>query len=391
MMPFYQLGSFDYMTAMALATVLGVGFGFVLERAGFSRATNLAAQFYGRDNRVLKVMFSAIATATVGLGLFGAFGIMDLSALSFPSTLVGPLIVGGLLLGVGFVVAGYCPGTAVVATASGNVDGLITFVGVMAGSILFAVAWPAVEGFYFSGDLGVRTFPELLDLPWTVIALIVVAIAVVTFFAVEKLEAFLAERDKAPPQKAGTVGLRHLSLTLATLAGIALIGLAQPAPAAEEPAAFRGADWSLLKLGNELVSGGDRVWVVDLRPWERCTEKRIPGAICRPKDDNLSGLFASLPATRELLLYGEGELAELPPGTAAFAGHLHALSGGFEGFARLEAAAPALPADPSPAQVEENRRLHALHAWLSGAVDAGPPPTVERKVIERSTRKGGGC
>ena len=140
MTPLYAFDSFGYPTAMALATLLGVGFGFVLERAGFGRAAVLAAQFYGRDNRVLKVMFTAIATATVGLGLLGGVGLVELGALSIPGTWLGASVGGGLLLGAGFVVSGYCPGTALVATGSGNVDGIWSIGGVMVGALAFAVA-----------------------------------------------------------------------------------------------------------------------------------------------------------------------------------------------------------------------------------------------------------
>ena len=77
--PFYQLDGFSYPTAMALATLLGIGFGFVLERSGFARAPVLAAQFYGRDNRILKVMFTAVATAVVGVALLSGLGLLDLA------------------------------------------------------------------------------------------------------------------------------------------------------------------------------------------------------------------------------------------------------------------------------------------------------------------------
>ena len=53
---------------LVVAVLIGFGFGFVLERAGFGRANKLAGQFYGTDMTVLKVMFSAIVTAMLGTG-----------------------------------------------------------------------------------------------------------------------------------------------------------------------------------------------------------------------------------------------------------------------------------------------------------------------------------
>ncbi len=58
------------------------------------------------------------------------------------STFLWPMLVGGLLLGVGFIISGYCPGTSLVAAASGAVDGMLAFVGVVIGSVLFGMAYP---------------------------------------------------------------------------------------------------------------------------------------------------------------------------------------------------------------------------------------------------------
>ena len=123
-LPLYPHDVFGFPTGLLLGTLIGFAFGFVLERAGFGNAKNLAAQFYLTDTRVLKVMFSAIATACAGIGLLSGFGVLDLSLLTVPETFIGPHVVGGLLLGIGFIVSGYCPGTGVVAMASGKWDGL---------------------------------------------------------------------------------------------------------------------------------------------------------------------------------------------------------------------------------------------------------------------------
>ena len=125
LLPLYPHDVFGFPTGLLLGTLIGFAFGFVLERAGFGNAKNLAAQFYLTDTRVLKVMFSAIATACAGIGLLAGFGVLDLSLLTVPETFIGPHVVGGLLLGIGFIVSGYCPGTGVVAMASGKWDGLL--------------------------------------------------------------------------------------------------------------------------------------------------------------------------------------------------------------------------------------------------------------------------
>ena len=142
---------------LVLALGVGVSFGFVLERAGFGRATKLAAQFYGTDMTVLKVMFGAIVTAMLGLVVLSGLGLADLAAIRESAaswTYLGPMVVGGLVLGVGFIVSGYCPGTSMVGSASGNLDAMVTFGGVIVGSLVYSEIQPAIASFHSSGEMG---------------------------------------------------------------------------------------------------------------------------------------------------------------------------------------------------------------------------------------------
>ncbi|RME26077.1 MAG: hypothetical protein D6798_07480, partial [Deltaproteobacteria bacterium] len=223
MFPLYAHDLFNYSVAMALATVIGVGFGFVLERAGFGNAHILVSQFYGTDNRVLKVMFGAIATAAAGIGLLGGVGVMDMSALSIPETFWLPQLVGGLLLGIGFVISGYCPGTALVAAGSGHRDGWWSIGGTMVGAVLFALAFPALEDFYLSGAMGSVTLADLTGLPWSVVATGVALVAVVAFLAAERAERYFSARANEPAP-AHVPGLRNLAF--AAMVGLGIAGIA---------------------------------------------------------------------------------------------------------------------------------------------------------------------
>ena len=195
-LPAHELG-------LVLAVLIGFGFGFVLERAGFGRANKLAAQFYGHDMTVFKVMFSAIVTAMLGVVLASAVGLADFKALAdhaTSSTFLVPMIAGGFLLGAGFIVSGYCPGTSFVAMASGKLDGLMTVLGVIVGQVIWAeLEWrPGFATFHNAGGLGNLYLWELFGLPASsgpyIVAVAVTVMAVGCFVGAEKLERVLSGR-----------------------------------------------------------------------------------------------------------------------------------------------------------------------------------------------------
>jgi hypothetical protein len=198
--PFESLSDERRALGLAFAVLIGVAFGFVLERSGFGRAQKLVAQFYGTDMTVLKVMFTAIVTAALGMALLSTVGLFDLPSAQFNyPTWIWPMVGGGLLLGVGFVTSGYCPGTSLVAAASGKLDGVATIGGVIAGGLLYAELEPALGAFPNSGKLGTYTLSQFLHLPTLVVALLVLVMAVGAFFGASKIEKLLAGPSAATP------------------------------------------------------------------------------------------------------------------------------------------------------------------------------------------------
>ncbi|MFN2159105.1 MAG: YeeE/YedE thiosulfate transporter family protein [Anaerolineales bacterium] len=87
--------------------LIGFAFGNVLEMAGFGNSRKLAAQFYFRDMTVLKVMFGAIITAMVLIFSATALGLLDYNLIWVNPTYLWPGIVGGLIMGVGFIIGGF--------------------------------------------------------------------------------------------------------------------------------------------------------------------------------------------------------------------------------------------------------------------------------------------
>ena len=186
--PLYQHGLLGESTSLIIALVIGLGFGFVLERAGFGSGRKLAAQFYLTDLTVLKVMISAIVTAMIGLYVLSLAGILDVSLIYRLPTYLVPHLVGGLLFGVGFVVGGYCPGTSCVAASTGKIDGLILVAGMMTGIWGFVELYPRLEGFVNSTPKGEIDLAGALGLPYGLAVVLVTLLALAGFALAERIE-----------------------------------------------------------------------------------------------------------------------------------------------------------------------------------------------------------
>lgn len=186
--PFFKYGLFGDEVSLLVAFAVGIGFGFFLERAGFGSARKLVAQFYLTDLAVFKVMFTAIVTAMLGVTYLAWVGILDLSLVYLVPTYWAAQVVGGLLLGVGFVIGGYCPGTSVAAVATGKVDGLVYVLGIVAGTLTFAGLFPLLRGLYFASSAGAQTLPQILHLPYGLVVFAVVLMALGGFYGAGLLE-----------------------------------------------------------------------------------------------------------------------------------------------------------------------------------------------------------
>lgn len=243
--------TFSHTAASVVAILIGFCFGFVLERAGFGNARNLAAQFYLYNMRVLKVMFTAIITAMVLVFLTSAIGLLDFELVYVPPTYLWPGVLGGLLLGVGFIVGGYCPGTSLVSMATLKTDGAIFAGGVVVGSLLFGplVAIPAVWNFWHnSGYLGRLTWADVLgiDAGWVVLAVLIMAFAAFAF--AEICERFFSRPSERAPALTPTARkFRRAGVGLAIgLAGVAII--------IGQPTIDRRVAWQSQELDAKLAS-----------------------------------------------------------------------------------------------------------------------------------------
>ena len=162
-----------------IASVLGIAFGFILEASGFSSSRNITGVFYGYNFVVLRVFFTAVIVGMVGLLYFDYFGWIDLSKIFILPTYLGPMIFGGVIMGIGFIMGGFCPGTSFTAIAIGKLDGLVFTIGLYLGIYLFSIGFPLFSNFYNSGSLGNLTLTDATGIPayWFAIAFTIVALA----------------------------------------------------------------------------------------------------------------------------------------------------------------------------------------------------------------------
>jgi len=193
--PLYKFNMFGFDVSLIIAFVIGIGFGFMLERGGFGSSRILAAQFYLGNMRVLKVMFTAILTAMLGIFYLSVIGYVDLSLIYISNTYIVPQVLGGLILGIGFVIGGYCPGTSMVAFSTGKIDGLVYVLGVAFGIFVFGEIFPMIEGFFISTNLGPQTLPSFFGLSYGLVVFLVVVMAIGAFIAAEWSEKKFADRN----------------------------------------------------------------------------------------------------------------------------------------------------------------------------------------------------
>ncbi len=406
MFPFDSLGSTHRELGLMVAMAIGVGFGFVLERAGFGTAKKLSAQFYLHDMTVFKVMFSAIVTAMLGLVVLGGAGVVDLPAVltgAASETFVWPMLVGGLVLGAGFIMSGYCPGTSLVATASGKLDGLFTIGGVVLGSVVFGLFQPMVAKYTVSGAMGQKFLDQVTGIPRPMLALIVALMAVGMFYGAEKVEAiFRRKRDLPDDDSTPARGQRARRIVFAGFTGAAILAVGTlalpgtpraagttPPPKAQPPSAVRAL--TPAALAHRVVDAPWKLRILDVRDAKACAKKSVPGAECVPAA-KLKGLNLDVvPPVRDLVLVGRGTVIA-GRAVRTFRGRIYVLKGGYTAWKAYALTAPKPPAATASASAWTAYRFRAaFNASLTGRKTAPAVKAPKAFVPHRKKKRKGGC
>ncbi len=181
-MPYFDL-------SLASGLLCGLLFGYILESAGFGSACKLTAQFRFSDWTVLKVMFTAIVVAAIGLYLLRVAGLLALADLYVPPPYLGAAAIGGMLIGAGFAVGGYCPGTAASAFGAGRLDGLAFMVGMVGGIALFAAGYDTFAPWVEWGAISTDRLPELLGVSESLLLVLLAALAAALYWLGSRVEA----------------------------------------------------------------------------------------------------------------------------------------------------------------------------------------------------------
>lgn len=180
---------------LLIAFMIGTGFGFALEQAGFSSSRKLAGMFYGYDTTVIKVFFTAAIVALIGSQFLNYFGLLNLNQVYVNEFYTGAAIIGGIIMGAGFIMGGFCPGTGLCALSIGKIDAFIFAAGGLTGAFLFAETFPFIQNLANSNYKGPVKINESLGMSSGLFTFLLIVAAALMFWVAE-----IAEKRFARPE-----------------------------------------------------------------------------------------------------------------------------------------------------------------------------------------------
>lgn len=266
-----------------VAILIGIAFGFILEQAGFSTSKKLVGLFYGYDFTVLRVFFTAGVTAMIGVIALGHFGMLDLNLIYINPTFIWSAIVGGLIMGLGFVVGGFCPGTSVCAAGIGKIDAMIFVGGSFLGVFAFAEGYPLFEGLYKAGNWGSPKIFEIMGMSQALFAFLLTFVAVFAFIVTTKIE------EKVSGKKNPDFQHTKLYASLAVIAVfIGLSAFALPnrqeqiikqSSDDKELSSYKPKEMSIDELAFRIMDDDQNIQIIDFRTPEQFKEINLPNSV----------------------------------------------------------------------------------------------------------------
>jgi rhodanese-related sulfurtransferase len=224
-----------------IALIIGVGFGFALEQAGFSSTRKLVGLFYGYDFTVLRVFFTAGVTAMVGVVVMSHLGLINMDFVFVNPTFLSSALIGGVIMGAGFIIGGFCPGTSACAAAVGKIDAWAFLVGAVIGIFLFGEFYPQLEGLYKAQSMGPVLVSDQLGLSRNMFALLMTLVAIGAFIATGAIE------DKVNKREIKWIPIHWHKKALVAAAPIVIILAVMASPTRDE--------YVMAKLEKKVASG----------------------------------------------------------------------------------------------------------------------------------------
>jgi 3-mercaptopyruvate sulfurtransferase SseA/uncharacterized membrane protein YedE/YeeE len=379
---FFASGTLDTPAAFAASLLIGIAFGVALERAGFGSSRRIAGIFYFKDMTVLKVMFTAVVVAMLGISYAKAFGWVTVDNVYFMHTIYAAQIIGGLIFGVGFAMSGWCPGTGVVGLASGKIDALVFLLGAMGGSILYNEVYPLLAPLT-AGDRGVVFAFDSLGVSEASFAFCFTLIAVACFWGAEYIEekrVGKGEYWKSPFLKAFSLALLVGAVGLFVAAGPSKAMKATVA-AEQEGMLLAGLQEGLdhmepQELADRLLVGDSSIMLVDIRTPAEFEQFHLRSAV----NVQVADLAVTLAPHKNqglIVLYSNGMTHPAQARDSLFRlgfGNVYFLTDGLEGFMKTCLMPLSLRSEPVHAVLAA--KINAWRAFfLEPAVPAGDKTT----------------
>lgn len=159
---------------LLLGAITGLVFGFLLQKGGVTRYNVIVNQFRFKDFTVLKTMLTAIVVGAIGVYAMLQMGMIQ--GLHIKGAALAMNAIGGAIFGVGMVLLGYCPGTALAAAGQGSRDAIVGIVGALVGAAAYAEAYPWISRTIEPlASFGKITLADVTHIPiWVLIALLAV-------------------------------------------------------------------------------------------------------------------------------------------------------------------------------------------------------------------------
>ncbi len=141
------------MTTVILALVIGGLFGFVLDRVAATNPQYIIKMLNLTNLHLAKVILLAIGVGSILMFGGQMLGLVDVGHMSVKTAYVG-VFFGGILLGIGWALSGFCPGTGVAAAATGRKDALFFIAGGLLGAAAYMATYPSIKAMGLLSKIG---------------------------------------------------------------------------------------------------------------------------------------------------------------------------------------------------------------------------------------------